>query len=82
MVNGKFEFGGRPYLLRITDPIIRAKFLTEDDGDYSYGDAFLTVSLAEPFDDGYAYKLIAGVIQGGVKHVPMQYCLHDRAFHT
>jgi hypothetical protein len=27
------------------------------------GEAFLTVSLGEPHDDGYAYKLVAAIIE-------------------
>ena len=34
------------------------------EGIYSIGECFLTISLtAKPFDDGYAYRLIAAVIK-------------------
>jgi hypothetical protein len=61
-VRGLFTHFGAQYLLSITDPTIEARFLAQPDGHANIGRALLCVSLGEPYQ-GYAYKLIAGVIQ-------------------
>lgn len=61
-VQGRFQYNGADYWLRVTDPIYERQYLQQTDGNYPIGDAFLTISLGEPFQ-GYAYKLIAAIIQ-------------------
>lgn len=61
-VQACFGFDGNEYALWITDPHIEQEFLARDDGVYSYGSCFMTVSLGEPFDD-FCYKLIAAVLK-------------------
>jgi hypothetical protein len=56
-----FEYGGEPYALRVTDPMIEREYFAKRDGDYSLGEAFLVISLGEPYG-GYAYKLVATII--------------------
>lgn len=60
-VRGSFTHCGTQHLLSITDPTMEARFLAQPDGHTHIGRALLCVSLGEPFQ-GYAYKLIAGVI--------------------
>lgn len=61
-VQGRFQYNGADYWLRVTDPSYERQYLQQTDGNYPIGDAFLTISLGEPFQ-GYAYKLIAAIIQ-------------------
>lgn len=61
-VQGRFQYNGADYWLRVTDPIYERQYLQKSNGDYQVGDAFLTISLGEPYQ-GYAYKLIAAIIQ-------------------
>lgn len=61
-VRGYFTHEGQCYALRITDPDIEAFYLAGESGMHSLGNAMLCISLGEP-KDGYAYKLIAGVIR-------------------
>lgn len=64
-VFGAFHYGGVDYRLGVTDSWIEAAYLELGDGTYPLpGRHYLTVSLGEPNpEDGYAYKLIAGVIR-------------------
>jgi hypothetical protein len=61
-LRGYFTYCGHEYALSVTDPLVEEIFLAEENGFYNIGRAVLCVSLGEPHD-GYAYKLIAGVIQ-------------------
>ena len=61
-VQGRFQYNGADYWLRVTDPSYERQYLQQTNGNYPIGDAFLTISLGEPFQ-GYAYKLIAAIIQ-------------------
>jgi hypothetical protein len=61
-VRGSFSAGGHRYKLAVTDPVVERKYLAEQDGVVEIGSAILCISLGEPFN-GYAYKLIAGVIR-------------------
>ncbi|MBS0151035.1 MAG: hypothetical protein JSR31_08845 [Nitrospira sp.] len=61
-VQGRFTFAGNSYSLRVTDPKIEREYLAHQDGRYSLGESYLTISLGEPFE-GNCYKLIAAVIQ-------------------
>lgn len=60
-VRGDFTLNSIHYLLAITDPLIEKQYLGGANGSYKVGRAALCVSLGDAFQ-GYAYKLIAGVI--------------------
>lgn len=61
-VQAVFSYQDCDYALWVTDPLVAQAYLSRDDGDYLIGESFLTVSLAEPFEDGYCYKVVATVI--------------------
>lgn len=61
-VQGAFSYLGVQYRVWVTDPMIERAFLAKPDGSYRIGECYLTMSLSEPSDDGYCYKLIAAVI--------------------
>ena len=71
-MRGIFELHCQKYSLPITDPQTRDVLKYFDDGLYSPDDLdnrhfqreniFLTLSLSEPFTDGFCYKLISGII--------------------
>jgi hypothetical protein len=61
-VQGRFSYNGIQYWLWVTDPDYEKAYLSQANGDYEIGEAYLTVSLGEPFD-GRCYKLIATIIQ-------------------
>ena len=63
-VQAAFTYRGTKYCLWVTDPVIEDAYLAKDDGVYTVGRSALTVSLAEPHDDGRCYKVIAAVIGG------------------
>lgn len=50
------------YRLSVTDPEIEAACLMRADGTYQIGRAYATVSLGEPFRDGFCYKLVAALM--------------------
>ena len=60
-LDGAFKYHGYNYTLRVTDPDYEKRYKKLGNGVYAVGDAFLTVSLGEPFH-GHAYKLIAAII--------------------
>ena len=60
-VQAHFQYAGREYGLWITDPRIEREYLAQEDGDYQFGECYLTVSLGEPYDN-YCYKLVAAVL--------------------
>ena len=62
-VQGQFSFHGSSYLLRVTDPICEDDYVQRPEGNYDVGEAYLTISLGESYNDGYCYKLIAAVIR-------------------
>jgi hypothetical protein len=62
-VQARFRVGDDDYWLWITDSVYEPRFKAEGDGDYDLGPSYLTVSLAKPDGDGYAYKLVAAVIE-------------------
>jgi hypothetical protein len=43
--------------------VVEREYLAQDNGEYQIGESYLTVSLGEPHDDGYCYKLVAAVIR-------------------
>ena len=60
-VRAFFEYRGTKYALKVTDPVADAAFRNKEDGDYPL-DAFLCVSLTEPYDrDNRCHKLAAAV---------------------
>ena len=61
-VQARFCFSGIDYALWVTDPRIERAYLAKADGDYPFGECFLTVSLADPFNE-HCYKLVAAVIE-------------------
>lgn len=62
-VQARFEYRANGYRLWVTDPTIERPYLARANGEYLLGECYLTVSLGEPADDGYCYKLVAAVIQ-------------------
>ena len=62
-VQAEFKLGSDDYWLRVTDPIYERRYLAQDNGEYTLGPCYLTVSLGEPYE-GYAYKLVAAIIEG------------------
>ena len=60
-VQARFAFDGMDYWLWVTDPIAERQYLAESDGEYAVGEAYLTISIGEPYQD-YCYKLAATVI--------------------
>lgn len=60
-VRGAFKYKNVNYILMITDPTVERDYLKKADGRYDAGPTTLCISLGESFQ-GYAYKLIAGVI--------------------
>ena len=61
-VQGRFQYNGIDYWLRVTDPKYEREYLRKPNGIYLIGECFLTISLAEPYR-GHAYKLIAAIIE-------------------
>jgi hypothetical protein len=61
-VQARFDLAGDHYGMWVTDPGYERRFLTQPDGQYALGCAYLTVSLGEPHD-GFAYKMVAAIIE-------------------
>ena len=60
-VQGRFRHNDVDYWIWVTDVTCEKEYLGKPDGEYSLGQAYLTVSLGELYEE-YAYKLIAAVI--------------------
>ncbi len=60
-VQAQFWYNGVQYWLWVTDPLIERKYQAGEDGDYTLGECFITVSLGEPHK-GFCYKLVATII--------------------
>lgn len=60
-VQGRFQYGGEDYWIRVTDPRYRWEYLQNPE-DCHIGECFLTISLGTNFL-GHAYKLIAAIIE-------------------
>jgi hypothetical protein len=65
-VRAKFALDGCDYRLKVTDPVVESRMATME-GDLTVQNAYLCVSLGEPFravedQPTYAYKLVATVI--------------------
>jgi len=65
-VRACFHYNGFPYMLVVTDYETEAEYLARQDGEYVMNEALICVSLTGLHTDGYAYKLVAGVITPGV----------------
>jgi len=60
---GLFQYNSIDYNFSITNPLIRNIFAGRNEGQYELPDAYLCVSLTEPFEkDGRCYKLVAAVL--------------------
>lgn len=60
---GKFSYKGIPYNLSMTDPAARDAFAGKAAGEYPIPDAYICVSLTEPYaQDGRCHKLVAAII--------------------
>jgi hypothetical protein len=60
---GNFNYKGVYYSLNLTDPVARRAFATRGEGEYPLTEAYLCVSLTEPYkEDGRCHKLVAAVI--------------------
>ena len=61
-MHGRFQHGalGYNYRFSITDPVFEDKHASKT--VFSIGESYLTISLAGE-SDGYAYKLIAGIVE-------------------
>jgi hypothetical protein len=60
-VRAHFEYSQLPYILSVTDPVIRDQYLPKPEGLYPVRTALLCISLAEPWN-GFAFRLAASVI--------------------
>lgn len=60
-VRAHFEYFQQPYILSVTDPVIRDQYLPNPEGLYPVRTALLCISLAEPWN-GFAFRLAASVI--------------------
>ena len=64
-VQACFTREGIYYALLVTDPQIEREYLGKPDGEYQFGDSFMTISLGAEHTDGFCYKLGAGIMAGG-----------------
>jgi len=62
-VRANFKYKEKKYILMVTDPVIENIYLKKEDGKYKINkdDVYLCISLGGLFE-GYAYKLVAGII--------------------
>lgn len=60
-LRGEFVYNKVSYRLAVTDSSMEAKYRQRSEGSYTLEDVIICVSLGEPYQ-GYAYKLVAGVI--------------------
>ena len=61
-VRTEFVYRGVPYALPVTDPSVMRAFRRKARGRYPLAPSWLCVSLGEPYEDGYCYKLAAAII--------------------
>jgi hypothetical protein len=59
---GEFLYLNDLYRLWVTDPEVEDLYRNTPQSAKTVSDCCLTISLGERMDDGYCYKLIAGVI--------------------
>lgn len=60
-VRAYFTYSNEEYGLIVTDPVIERLMLRKEEGMYEYSDAYVCISMGEPFND-FAYKLVASII--------------------
>jgi hypothetical protein len=51
----------------VTDLWIENEYREKPDGEYPFGDSFMTISLGAKHIDGFCYKLVAAVMGSGIK---------------
>ncbi|MCX5758610.1 MAG: hypothetical protein NTU83_08920 [Candidatus Hydrogenedentes bacterium] len=56
-----FRYCDVQYSLRVPDPVFEETYFSKDDGAYAVPEAYICVSLGEPFE-GFRYKLVAAII--------------------
>ncbi len=56
-----FRYCDARYSLGVPDPIFEEAYFRKDDGEYAVPEAYICVSLSEPFE-GFRYKLAAAII--------------------
>ena len=61
-LQGRFRYREVMYHLWVTDPVYERAYLAKDNGRYTIGETYLTVSFGDPYR-GSHYKLIAAVIE-------------------
>ena len=62
-VRADFRVAGETYNLAVTDPVIERQYLSLGEGQYNYRPrAVACVSIGEPFQGYYCYKLVASII--------------------
>lgn len=61
-VLAQFSHESVAYWLWVTDPEYERHYLAQPDGEYDIGEAFLTLSLSEPYND-WCHKLVAAIIE-------------------
>jgi hypothetical protein len=60
---GRFFYREKYYNFSLTDPLVREKFDSQQEGDYPLDDVYLCLSLTRPYEiDKRCHKLIAAVI--------------------
>ncbi|HEV3200042.1 MAG TPA: hypothetical protein VGZ73_19190 [Bryobacteraceae bacterium] len=68
--SAQFQLAGTSYRLPVTDPAWLDAFRALSPGEYPVTacgiraelDVLLTISLSDPWEDGYCYKLVAGIL--------------------
>jgi hypothetical protein len=64
---GRFFYREKYYNFSLTDPMVREKFDSRQEGDYPLEDVYLCLSLTRPFEiDKRCHKLIAAVIGNSI----------------
>jgi len=66
-VHAEFTYAAINYRMWVTDPAIEAAYRAKGVGIYEIGECFVTISLGEPHDDGFCYKLVAAVISPSIQ---------------
>jgi len=61
-VQAGFHYNGVEYRLKVTDPEIEEEYRGRPDGSYAVNACCVTVSLGEPHQDGFCYKLVAALV--------------------
>lgn len=66
-VQAQFSHSGDPYHLWVTDAVYERRYLASPDGAHQIGEAILTASLGEPYNNA-CYKLVAAIIEPNVRN--------------